>query len=609
MCGIVGAVSLNPVAETLIRGLERLEYRGYDSAGIAIFDDQNEEIFRLRKPGPVSELKAHINGIPKNGTTGISHTRRATHGPPNETNAHPHVSERIFLVHDGIIENYQDLKSGLKKDGYVFETDTDSEVIVHLIHKNKKLKNCSLLEAVSVSVRALEGTYALGVISRDEPEKIIAARKDSPLVLAQNDKSVFLASDQLALADEAETFWFLDDEEIAELSLGAIKIFDLSLETQDRECVKMKLSGDQPLKGGHDHYMKKEILEQPDSLTRVLERGFRGDEVSSEVFGSDASEIFSQVKSVQIIACGTSFHAGLIAKNWIEEFSNLPCSVDIASEYLYRRAVISNGTLFVSISQSGETTDTLACLRDSKRRSFLSRLAICNVPTSSIARESDLNFSTRAGPEIGVASTKGFTTQLMGMLLLSIALGKHNGLGSELEKQIVSDIRQIPEYMHDVMEVEAGVIKIAQELAGKKSAIFLGKGVNYPIALEGALKLKEISYIHAEGYPSGELKHGPLALIDSEMPVIALATNNSLLGKVKSNLEEVKTRGGSITSVVSNSDETISLISDNVIYIPDCPELLQPFLAIVPLQMLAYHITINLGLDPDKPRNLAKSVR
>ena len=607
MCGIVGVASESQVTDKLINGLLRQEYRGYDSSGLAVFGKDSNQVQTIKRAGKVSELEAAIKENPMIGNTGIAHTRWATHGIATESNAHPHHSkEEVFVVHNGIIENHQELRTTLLALGYEFESETDTEVIAHLIHA-KIEETGSLSKAAKEAVKDLEGAYAIGAIYIKEPQVIVAARKGSPLVLGMGASENLIASDQLAIADFADKFIFLEDGDLAEITPSQATLWDSENNQVERPVVVERALGETIEKGEYRHFMLKEIFEQPEKIKGLLEGQLTESGVPQEIFGPTAPEIFEKVEAVQIVACGTSYHAGLVARNWIEGLAGLPCSVEVASEFRYRNKVVAPNTLFVSISQSGETADTLACVRYSQDSGYLSRLGICNVPTSSLARESDLVFLTKAGPEIGVASTKAFTTQLVGLLMLTLVLGRSHGLSAVAESSINESLRALPESLDAVMALEPQIIKMAEEFDDKEHALFLGRGIHYPIAMEGALKLKEISYIHAEAYPAGELKHGPLALIDSEMPVIAVAPNDDLLEKLKSNLQEVKARGGELY-VFGHSQESHEGTVSQFIELPEIPELIAPIIYTIPLQLLSYHVAILKGTDIDQPRNLAKSV-
>ena len=609
MCGIIGVASNKPSVDKLVIGLLRQEYRGYDSAGLAIFDE-SEEIKVYKSAGKVSELQDSIDQNPINGTTGIAHTRWATHGLPTTENAHPHHSNKeIYVIHNGIIENHQEIRTTLKALGYVFESETDTEVIAHLIHAKMSENDISLVESLKVAVKDLRGAYAIGAVSSKEPGLVAAARRGSPLVVGQGNGENFIASDQLALADFADNFVFLEEGDLAEITPTGTKFWNEDNEQVDRPVVVAKTLGETIDKGEYRHFMLKEIKEQPEKIRRLLEGQLTDSGVQAEIFGPEAPAIFEKVESVQIVACGTSFHAGTVAKYWIEGLAGLPCSVEVASEFRYRNKVVAPNTLFVTISQSGETADTLACLNAAQGAGYLARLGICNVATSTLTRLSDLVFLTKAGPEIGVASTKAFTTQLVGLLMLTLALGRLHGLSAAAENTISNSLRALPESLDLVMQLENEIIEMAEDFDQKEHALFLGRGIHYPVAMEGALKLKEISYIHAEAYPAGELKHGPLALVDSEMPVVAVAPNDDLLEKLQSNLEEVKARGGKLYvfghSAAHNKDSTIA----RFIELPwQIPELIAPLIYSIPLQLLAYHVAILKGTDIDQPRNLAKSV-
>ena len=608
MCGIIGIASNHQVVEKLLVGLVRQEYRGYDSAGLAVFGNDSNEVQLIKRKGKVSELQMAIKENPMNGNTGIAHTRWATHGVPAEVNAHPHDSNReIFVVHNGIIENHQEVRTTLKALGYEFKSATDSEVIAHLIHAKLSDSGLSLIEAVQAAVKDLEGSFAIGAVHIKEPQVIAAAKRDSPLVIAKGQGENLIASDQLALADFSEEFIFLEDGDTALITPDSTKFWDRKNKVTERPTVIAKSLGETVEKGAYRHFMLKEIAEQPEKIKGLLMGQLTGSGVQEEIFGPEAPKIFKEVSSVQIVACGTSYHAGLVAKYWLEGLAGMLCSVEVASEFRYRNKVVAPNTLFITISQSGETADTMACLRFAKDAGYLARLGICNVPTSSLARESDLVFLTKAGPEIGVASTKAFTTQLAGLLMLTLVLGRHHGLSKVAEDRINESLRALPDSLDSVMKLERDIIKMAEDFDDKEHALFLGRGIHYPIAMEGALKLKEISYIHAEAYPAGELKHGPLALVDSDMPVVAVAPNDELLEKLKSNLEEVRARGGRLY-VFGHSHASQDGTVAKFIELPEIPELIAPLIYTIPLQLLAYHVAILKGTDIDQPRNLAKSV-
>lgn len=607
MCGIVGIASEDRAADKLLTGLFRQEYRGYDSSGLAVFGKDSNQVQVVKRKGKVSELQNATTESPMMGNTGIAHTRWATHGIPSESNAHPHHSnEEVYIVHNGIIENHQELRTTLKALGYDFESETDTEVIAHLIHA-KLEESSSLIEATKEAVKDLEGAYAIGAIHIKEPQVVVGARRGSPLVLGLGKGENLIASDQLAIADYAESFIFLEDGDLAEITPEETKLWDQTGKEVERPIIVEKALGETIEKGEYRHFMLKEIFEQPDKIKGLLEAQLTDSGVQQEIFGPKAPEVFEKVEAIQIVACGTSYHAGLVARYWLEGLAGLPCSVEVASEFRYRNKVVAPNTLFVSISQSGETADTLACLRYSKDSGYLAQLGICNVPTSSLARESDLVFLTKAGPEIGVASTKAFTTQLIGLLMLTLVIGRRHGLSQVAENSINESLRALPDSLDAVMKLEPSIVKMAEHFDQKEHALFLGRGIHYPIAMEGALKLKEISYIHAEAYPAGELKHGPLALIDSEMPVIAVAPNDDLLEKLKSNLQEVKARGGELY-VFGHSHESHEDTVTKFIELPEIPELIAPIIYTIPLQLLSYHVAILKGTDIDQPRNLAKSV-
>lgn len=608
MCGIVGAVAERNITPILIEGLKRLEYRGYDSAGVALLDDQGQ-LRRCRRAGKVSELQAALKAEPLNGRLGIAHTRWATHGAPSEHNAHPHFShQRLAVVHNGIIENHETLREQLKSLGYVFTSDTDTEVIVHLLHH--KLKSQSdLADALKSVVTDLHGAYGLAVIDADQPDRLVAARSGSPLVIGLGLGENFLASDQLALRQVTDRFIYLEEGDIAEIRRDSVQIWDLQGQPVERETVQYHEGAEAADKGEYRHFMLKEIHEQPLVVQHTLEGRLAQHQVLVESFGPQAAELFARVRNIQIVACGTSYHAGMVARYWLEDLAGIPCQIEVASEFRYRKVVVQPDTLFVTISQSGETADTLAALRNAGSLGYLGSLAICNVDTSSLVRESDLCLLTRAGPEIGVASTKAFTTQLVGLLLLTLALGRVRGvLDADREAQLVSELRRLPTRLDEALAMNATVEKIAELFGEKSHTLFLGRGAQYPVAMEGALKLKEISYIHAEAYPAGELKHGPLALVDADMPVVTVAPNNELLEKLKSNLQEVRARGGEL---IVFADEQVQIGSDEanrIVTMPHIHDILAPILYTVPLQLLAYHVAVLKGTDVDQPRNLAKSV-
>lgn len=607
MCGIVGAVAQRDVAPILLEGLRRLEYRGYDSAGVAILSNEGQ-LNHLRCLGKVQGLSVKMDQAKPQGGLGIAHTRWATHGEPSTENAHPHTSmERIALVHNGIIENFEKLRDELVAEGYTFSSETDTEVIVHLIHKELESTE-NLFEAVKATIKQLEGAYAIAVLDRETPDQIVVAREGSPLVIGLGLGENFIASDQLALIPVTQNFVYLEEGDMALVRREGFQIFDRAGIEVTREVVESELSTDVVDKGGYRHHMLKEIHEQPTVVSDTLEGRIGEGKLFEETFGPKAKEIFDQVKQVQIVACGTSYNAGMVARYWFEEVAGIPCQVEIASEIRYRKTVVREGTLFVTISQSGETADTLAAMRNSKNQGYLASLVICNVPGSSLVRESDLVLMTRAGTEIGVASTKAFTTQLVSLMLLVIAIGKRNQLSAEKEKEIIDNLMLLPRQIQQALELDTAISKMSEDFADKNHALFLGRGTQYPIAMEGALKLKEISYIHAEAYPAGELKHGPLALVDNEMPVIAVAPNDKLLDKLKSNLEEVRARGGQLYLFVDESNKMTVKDDIKMIFVAKMDQLLAPIVYTIPLQLLSYHVAVIKGTDVDQPRNLAKSV-
>lgn len=608
MCGIVGAIAQRNVAPILLEGLKRLEYRGYDSAGIAVLD-KNGHLDRIRVAGKVVELEQLLSKNPLPGNTGIAHTRWATHGKPTVTNAHPHISmDQIALVHNGIIENHEDLKQSLLDDGYQFHTETDTEVIVNMIHLNHKTGG-DLLSAVFKTVYKLSGSYAIGVISMLDPECMIAARHGSPLVIGIGIGEHFIASDVLALLPVTRKFIILADGDIAEIRRDKVTVYNASREIVERAVVTSSLEHDVTDKMGYRHYMLKEIFEQPTAVKDTLDATILNGTINEETFGISAPGIFDQVSALKIVACGTSYHAGLIAKYWAEAIAGIPCDVEVASEYRYRHPVVQNNTLFVTISQSGETADTLGALHYAKSLDYyLSTLAICNVPESSLTRESDLVYLTRAGIEIGVASTKAFTTQLAALLLLVIVLGKRHGLAPGTSHEIIDHLYELPGNLNAVLESSDYIKQLAQQFINKHHALYLGRGSMLPVAMEGALKLKEISYIHAEAYPAGELKHGPLALVDDDMPVVAVVSNNELLEKLKSNLQEVKARGGKLYLFTDSKSGVEASTEIQLLKIPSVHDYIAPIIYTVPLQLLAYYIAVYKGADIDQPRNLAKSV-
>jgi glucosamine--fructose-6-phosphate aminotransferase (isomerizing) len=607
MCGIVGAVAERNVVPILMEGLRRLEYRGYDSAGIAVSND--DSIKRVRRVGKVQELQNALEENPLRGFSGISHTRWATHGAPNETNAHPHMSEDdIAIVHNGIIENYEELRDDLQHNGFEFESQTDTEVVAHRIKHHLK-ETGELSAAVKATVEELEGAYALVVMSASDPGKLVLARAGCPVVIGLGIGENFVASDVAALLPVTRKFMFLDEGDIAVVRKEDVTVYDEGGNEVARPVKESELSADAAERGDFRHYMQKEIHEQARAVSRTIEERIAHGRVLDSTFGPEANEILDQTRCVHIVACGTSYHAGLIARYWIEGLCKLPCSVEIASEYRYRSPVVPEGTLFVTISQSGETADTLAALRAAKEMGYLSTLTICNSSESSMVRESALTLLTHAGPEIGVASTKAFTTQLAALALLTIALARRNGLEEKQERVLVAQLAEIPGLIEQVLTLDSAIESLAEHFVDKQHALFLGRGVQNPVAMEGALKLKEISYIHAEAYAAGELKHGPLALVDENMPVIAVAPDDDLLEKLKSNLQEVRARGGELFVF---ADPRVQFGERVGIHTMRMPALIQDFQApiiyTVPLQLLAYHVAVLKGTDVDQPRNLAKSV-
>lgn len=609
MCGIVGAVAKRPVAKLLIDGLKKLEYRGYDSAGVAVIDGQHQ-LKRLRVAGKVKELENALQGHPFKGHTGIAHTRWATHGAPSEQNAHPFISHDEFaLVHNGIIENHSNLRDQLLQEGYQFHSETDTEVIVHLIHRNF-LQSKDLLLAVREAINELKGAYALGIISKRHPGRLIAVRQGSPLVIGKGSEENFIASDPLALLSVTQQFIYLEDNDMADVTLDDITIYGKEQQPLNRDQHMLSITQDAVERGEYRHYMKKEIMEQPDALASCLEGRIAKDHILPGIFGHKAEEIFPKVDHIQLIACGTSYHAALVARYWIESLANIPCSVEVASEFRYRDIAKSKNSLFVTLSQSGETADTLAALRLAKELNYLSTLAICNVPGSSMTREADLQFLTRAGIEIGVASTKAFITQLIALFLLALTLRRKNTHDDKLSMELVQQLQHLPALVEEVLQKDKAIANWAKSFTDKKDAMFIGRGALYPIALEGALKMKEISYIHAEGYPSGELKHGPLALVDYNMPVIATAPSDNLLEKNLSNLQVVRARSGKLYILTDqlNHFQQDAFHDAHFIEMPSVHPLLSPVLYTIPLQLLAYHVAVLKGTDVDQPRNLAKSV-
>ena len=608
MCGIVGAIAERDVTPILLEGLRRLEYRGYDSAGLAVVDN-TQTLQRARKPGKVAMLEQALSSSPIHGTVGIAHTRWATHGEPTEKNAHPHIcNQTVSVVHNGIIENHDTLREKQRAQGYTFTSDTDTETIVHEIYENHVNKSLDLLAAVQATVKGLHGAYALGVISKQDPERLITARMGSPLVIGVGIGEYFIASDVAALLPVTRRFIFLQEGDVADLTRQALRIYDRDGNEVEREIKESELSADAVELGEYRHYMQKEIFEQPRAIADTLEGRISNDQVIEASFGHQASEIFQQIKEVRIIACGTSYHAGLIASYWFESLADIPCRVEVASEFRYRQPHLRKNTLVVTISQSGETADTLAALKEAKSSGNVHSLAVCNVAESSLTRESDLVLLTRAGPEIGVASTKAFTTQLTALLLLVLVIGRRHGISAKREQELVHHLEQVAAKVEKVLEMDESIRLLSEQFGDKYHALFLGRGTMYPVSMEGALKLKEISYIHAEAYPAGELKHGPLALVDSEMPVIAVAPNNELLEKLKSNLQEVRARGGKLF-VFADKDAGFKSEADvTVLDVEGIDDVVAPIIFSIPLQLLSYHVAVIKGTDVDKPRNLAKAV-
>ncbi|GKX57344.1 glutamine--fructose-6-phosphate aminotransferase [isomerizing] [Leminorella grimontii] len=608
MCGIVGAVAQRDVAEILLEGLRRLEYRGYDSAGLAVIDGENH-LQRVRRLGKVKCLSDAVSEYPLSGGTGIAHTRWATHGEPSETNAHPHESGFIAVVHNGIIENYETLRDELMKKGYVFTSETDTEVIAHLVHE--ELKNhaeLSLLEAVQRVLKVLRGAYGTAIVDRRNPDVLVAARSGSPMVIGLGLGENFIASDQLALLPVTRRFIYMEEGDVAEVTRRSVTIFDKQGTLVDRPAVESTSQYDAGDKGIYRHYMQKEIYEQPLAIKNTLEGRISHGLVSLEELGPSATELLEKVQHIQIVACGTSYHAGMVARYWFEAVAGVPCDIEIASEFRYRKPAVRKGSLLLTLSQSGETADTLAALRLSKELGYLGSLAICNVHGSSLVRESDIALMTRAGAEIGVASTKAFTTQLTVLLLLVARFGRLHGMSEQKEKEIVHALQALPNRIDQLLSLEKSIELLAEDFSEKHHALFLGRGDQYPIAMEGALKLKEISYIHAEAYAAGELKHGPLALIDADMPVIVVAPNNELLEKLKSNIEEVRARGGQLYVFAEENAGFVSGEGMTIIPLPHVEEIAAPIFYTIPLQLLSYHVALIKGTDVDQPRNLAKSV-
>ena len=607
MCGIVGAVAQRDVADILLEGLRRLEYRGYDSAGVAIISASGE-LQRQRCTGKVSQLADVIAANPLNGSTGIAHTRWATHGEPSERNAHPHLSgDHIAVVHNGIIENHSPLRAFLQSEGFVFTSDTDTEVICHLVSHELK-SSVSLLVAVQKAVAQLEGAYGMVVMDGNDPERLIVARSGSPLVIGVGIGEHFIASDQLALFPVTRRFMFLEEGDIAEVTRSTVTVLNQQGDVVEREVRDSDIEHDAGDKGEYRHYMLKEIHEQPEAIANTLEGRLGEQRLNLDILGKEGQNILQQTRAIQIVACGTSYNAGMVARYWFEELAGIPCRVEIASEFRYRKFFVPENCLFITLSQSGETADTLAALQLAKELGYMASLSICNVPGSSMVRESDIALMTHAGAEIGVASTKAFTTQLATLLMLVTAVGRYNAMSPEREADIVQALRNLPRHVNTMLALSVDIEAMAEAFADKHHCLFLGRGTQYPIAMEGALKLKEISYIHAEAYAAGELKHGPLALIDNDMPVIVVAPNNDLLEKLKSNMEEVRARGGQLFVFADKRANLTEAEGIRVLPVEEAPEVIAPILYTIPLQLLSYYVAVIKGTDVDQPRNLAKSV-
>ena len=606
MCGIVGVVANREVNEILLEGLRRLEYRGYDSAGIATLNAEGK-LQRTRRQGKVLELSEACLKNPPTGKSGIAHTRWATHGAPSELNAHPHASGGIAVVHNGIIENHEPLRDALTKKGYQFESSTDTEVIAHLLHHELKSAP-GLREAMNRVLSQLEGAYAIAVLDEGHPGSVMAARLGSPLVVGVGIGENYIASDPQALRPVTDRFIFLEEGELVEITATDVTIFGNDKSLVDSRAVTLDKRDDATDKGEFRHYMQKEIFEQPAAIERTLAGRISDKQVLTQAFGVSAETVFREVAAIQIVACGSSYYTGLVAKYWFEEYAGLPCQIEIASEFRYRKTIVLPKTLLVTISQSGETADTLAAPRDAKDKNYIASLCLCNVPNSSLVRESDLSLMLEAGTEICVASTKAFTNQLVDLLLLVGAIGQYNALDDTGQRELVEALKSLPDVVRSTLELDEQICHIAEKFVGKNHALFLGRGSHYPIALEGALKLKEISYIHAEGYPAGELKHGPLALVDDDMPVVAVAPGDTLIEKLKSNLEEVRARGAEL---IVFADEYVPMRDTErvtVLRVPACSALISPIIYTIPVQLLAYHVAVSKGTDVDQPRNLAKSV-
>lgn len=607
MCGIVGAISERNVSTILIECLKRLEYRGYDSAGIALINNKGA-LECIRAVGKIEKLAAKLKATPLIGQIGIAHTRWATHGAPTEYNAHPHSSsESISLVHNGIIENYEKLRTKLIKKGFKFKSDTDTEVIAHLIYSHLQDKN-DFLHAVYKAIKELTGAYALAIINTSEPDKIIAIRSGSPVVIGLGIGENFIASDAVALLPVTNNFIYLEEGDITVVERTKVQIYNSNLKPVKRQAKISELSADNIDRGNYRHFMQKEIFEQPRALADTIEERLLDDEIPAEIFGNNAKKIFSKVKRLQIVACGSSFHAAMTGKYWFEQYTGISCAVEVASEFRYRQTVTEPDTLFITISQSGETADTLSALRKAKKLPFLAALTICNAPESSLVRESDLVFITRAGVEVGVATTKAFTAQLTALLMLAISLGKYQGLSLKITQQLIKQLKHLPLLAEQTLKLDHEISLIARLLEASHNAFYIGRGINYPIAMEGALKIKEISYIHAESYPAGELKHGALALIDQDTPVVVVAPDDHLYEKLKSNLQEVQSRGGKL---IVFADKSLCCKNNQNWHVCPMPKIapeIAPIIYSIPLQLLAYHVALLKGTDIDQPRNLAKSV-
>ncbi|MDW0617114.1 glutamine--fructose-6-phosphate transaminase (isomerizing) [Mannheimia haemolytica] len=608
MCGIVGAVAQRDIAEILVDGLHRLEYRGYDSAGVAVLNADDKTMQIVRRVGKVKALDEALDTKPLLGGTGIAHTRWATHGEPSETNAHPHRSGKIAVVHNGIIENYEELKIVLQERGYVFQSQTDTEVIAHLVEWELRSAS-SLLEAVQKTVVQLRGAYGTVVLNEEEPEHLIVARSGSPLVIGYGVGENFLASDPLALLSVTRRFAYLEEGDVAEITRRTVDIYDREGNKVEREIHEGNFDADAADKGQYRHYMQKEIFEQPVAIMNTLDGRIKDGKVDISAIAPNATEILSKVEHVQIVACGTSYNAGMVSRYWFESIAGVSCDVEIASEFRYRKFVTRPNSLLITLSQSGETADTLAALRLAKESGYMAAMTVCNVASSSLVRESDFAFLTKAGVEIGVASTKAFTTQLTCLLLLNVAIGRLQGrMSEEQEHHIVQSLQRLPAQIESALVFDKQIEKLSEDFADKHHTLFLGRGEYYPIAMESALKLKEISYIHAEAYAAGELKHGPLALIDSDMPVVVVAPENDLLEKVKSNIEEVRARGGQLYVFADHDAGFEEAEGFKTIVMPKVDEVTAPIFYTVPLQLLSYHIALIKGTDLDQPRNLAKAV-